>query len=42
MAKAALLAASVIGVLIVCVPLLTVTVAVPLLPLSVRLPLLSV
>ena len=40
-AKLALLA-SVIGVLIVCVPLLTVTVAVPLLPLSVRLPLLSV
>ena len=40
-AKLALLA-SVIGVLIVCVPLLTVTVAVPLLPLSVKLPLLSV
>ncbi len=41
MAKA-VLPASVIGVLIDCVPLLTVTVAVPLLLLSVRLPLLSV
>ncbi len=40
-AKLALLA-SVIGVLIDCVPLVTVTLAVPLPPLSVRLPLLSV
>ena len=40
-AKLALLA-SVMGVLIDCVPLLTVTVAAPLLPLSVKLPLLSV